>query len=161
MENKPELKIPDLEAKKPATLRLPFDPQKPPVPQIDGKAAAGTIIVTNGELELIVDRIYAPFLGQVEGVIEVTGNSMEPTFVSGARIAITRIDNYEKFDWGKCYYIIDKNRQGVIRRVCMSEYRESIMLVCDHPNKDLVPPLHRRLDNILTMFQVIAGITRQ
>src|ERR1043165_162971 len=74
----------ELDSQKPATLRLPLNPKIVPTPQTDGKAAAGTIRLYDDEPELIVDRISAPFLGPVDGVIEVTGESMTPTFSNGS-----------------------------------------------------------------------------
>ena len=55
----------------------------------------------------LVDRINAPFLGKGEGVIEVIGDSMAPTFINGCRIVIIRLNVYRILEWGKCYYIID------------------------------------------------------
>jgi phage repressor protein C with HTH and peptisase S24 domain len=74
-----------------ATLRLLLNSSRPAAPQTDAKASSGTVIFTNRGPELIVDRINAPFMDYVEGAIEVTGNSMEPTFRNGCRIAISRI----------------------------------------------------------------------
>ena len=71
MENKLEEKAVEIEVQKPATLKLPLNNTRPAVPQTDGKAASGTIIFTDDGPELIVDRINAPVLGVVEGVIEV------------------------------------------------------------------------------------------
>lgn len=160
MENKLELEMLDLEDNKPATLRLPFDYQKPSAPQTDGKAAAGNIVFINDEPELIVDRINAPFLGPVDGVIEVTGNSMEPTFVNGCRVGIIRLKDYSSLNWGLHYYIIDKNWQGIVRRVYQGEARGSLLLVSDNPNQGLFPPIIYHSGQIEAVFKIITSIIK-
>ncbi len=94
----------------------------------DGKAAAGTHYwLSNDEPELIVDRINAPFLGPVDGVIEVTGESMTPTFSNGCRVGIIRLNDSRILNWGLHYYIIDKNWQGIVRRVYQGETDGSLL----------------------------------
>jgi phage repressor protein C with HTH and peptisase S24 domain len=160
MENKLEEEQLELENQKPATLRLPLNVDRLPVPQTDGKAAAGTITFFNSEPELIVDRINAPFLGTVEGVVEVTGESMAPTFANGCRVVLIRLNNYRILDWGLYYYIIDKNWQGSVRRVYQGETEGSLRLESDNPNQDKFPPIQRQWDHIEAIFRVIAGILK-
>lgn len=158
MENKLEEEQLDLEVRKPATLRLPLNRNRAPIPQTDGKAAAGTILFLNNEPELIVDRINAPFLGPVEGIIEVSGESMAPTFASGCRVAISRLNNYRILDWGWYYYIIDKNWQGYVRRIYPGETDNSVCLLSDNPNQDKFPPVQRQWEHIEAIFRVMAAI---
>lgn len=160
MENKLEEEQLELEYQKPATLRLPLNHNRLPVPQTDGKAAAGTVTFHNDEPELIVDRINAPFLGTVEGVVEVTGESMAPTFSNGCRVGIIRLHNYRILDWGLYYYIIDKNWQGSVRRIYQGETESSLCLVADNPNQDKFPPIQRQWDHIEAIFRVTAGILK-
>jgi len=158
MENKLEEEQLDIEYQKPATLRLPFNRSRVPIPQTDGKAAAGTILFSNDEPELIVDRINAPFLGPVEGIIEVSGESMAPTFANGCRVAISRLNNYRILDWGWYYYIIDKNWQGYVRRIYPGETENSLCLMSDNPNQDKFPPIQRQWEHIEAIFRVMAAI---
>jgi phage repressor protein C with HTH and peptisase S24 domain len=160
MENKLDEEQLELEDKKPATLRLPFNRNRVPVPQTDGKAAAGTVTFFENEPELIVDRINAPFLGTVEGVVEITGESMEPTFCNGCRVAITRLNDFKRLNWGLYYYIIDKNWDGIVRRIYQGETENSIQLVSDNPNQDKYPPIQRQWEHIEAIFRVTAGILR-
>ena len=160
MENKLEEEQLELENQKPATLRLPFNRSRLPVPQTDGKAAAGTVIFFDNEPELIVDRINAPFLGAAEGVIEITGESMEPIFCNGCRIAIIRLNDHRVLHWGYHYYIIDKNWDGIVRRVYPGETENSIQLVSDNPNQDKFPPIQWQWENIVAIFRVTACILR-
>lgn len=148
------------EIQKPATLRLPLNLNLLPAPQTDGKAAAGTITFFNDEPELIVDRINAPFLGPVDGVIEVTGESMAPTFGNGCRVGIIRLNDSRILNWGLHYYIIDKNWQGIIRRVYKGETENSLLLVSDNPDQHLFPPIQRIWEQIEAVFKITAGILR-
>jgi len=161
MENKLEEEVFQFEMQKPATFRLPFSKGRPPVPQTNGRTAAGTVILTNNEPELIIDRLYAPFLDTVEGVIEVTGDSMEPTFKSGCRVAITRLNDYRMLNWGLYYYIIDTNWKGLVRRVYQGDIPNTIRLVSDSPHQERYPPIQCNWDQIKTIFKIIAWIIKQ
>jgi len=158
MENQLDEEHLEAEYQKPATLRLPLDRNRLPVPQTEGKASSGTITFFNDEPELIVDRINAPFLGPVEGAVEVSGESMDPTFTSGCRVVIIRLNNYRILDWGFHYYIIDKNWMGSVRRIYEGQTESSLRLVSDHPNQDKFPPVQRQWDHIEAIFRIIAGI---
>lgn len=160
MEGQKEEELMEFENKKPATLRLPLNLSKAARPQTDGKAAAGTVIFFENEPQLIVDRINAPFLGSVEGVIEVTGESMKPTFCNGCRIVVTRLNNYRNLHWGLYYYIIDKSWQGIVRRVYQGEIENSIKLVSDNPNQEKYPPVEKRIDQIEAILNVTAAIIK-
>lgn len=149
------------EIRKPTNIRLPLNANRKPASHADYRFAAGTVVVSNNEPELIVDRIHAPCLGNIEGLIEVTSNSMEPTYINGCRIAITRLNDYRILNWGQCYYILDKNWQGIVRRVYKSENENSIKLVSDHADQIMFPPFNRSWDEIAAIFQIIACIIKQ
>ncbi|OQP49389.1 hypothetical protein A4H97_29080 [Niastella yeongjuensis] len=148
----------DAESKKPATLRLLLRNRRPAVLQTDCKAATGSIIFSNDEPELIVDRINAPFLGFVEGVIEVTGHSMAPTFSNGCRITISRLTDNRTLTSGQYYYIIDTNWQGIVRRVYQGEKGNNIQLVSDNPDQFAFPPMEKSLDQIEAIFKIGASM---
>lgn len=160
MENRFEEDLLEQETKKPATMRLPLNPDRAPILQTDGLAAAGTIILHDGEPELIVDRINAPFLGPVDGVIEVIGDSMSPTFSNGCRIVIIRLNDFKILAWGLCYYIIDNNRMGLVRRVYQGQAENWLLLVADNPNQAMFPPIQRQQSDIGAIFKVVAGIQK-
>lgn len=153
MEMKEEEYKMDNEAKKPITIRLPLDIDRPPVYNIDGTLATGTIFLFNDVPQLIVERVNLPFLGTVEGAIEVTGASMEPTFKNGDRIAINRLRYFQILDWGRCYYIINKNLKGTLRRVYRGE--GGLQLLSDHPNQTLFPPIERTWDQIVAVLEIV------
>lgn len=143
------------------SIRLPLNANCKPAFQANCRVASGTVLFTNDEPELVVDRIHAPCLGNVEGMIEVTGDSMAPTYVNGCRIAITRLNDYRILNWGQCYYIFDKNWQGIVRRIYESEDKNSIQLVSDYPDQEIFPPFYRSWDEIAAIFQIIACIVKQ
>jgi len=160
MENKPvEEASPVYITQPPATMHLPLNPQAPATAQTSGKAASGTIVVNNDQPELIVDRIDAPFLGEVEGVVEMAGESMEPTFINGSRIAITRLKNPAILDWGECYYIINKNWLGLVRRIYF-ESVDSLRLVSDYIDQKKYPPIIRYWNEIEAIFKIKAVIQK-
>lgn len=161
MECKLENEFFEMEARKPATLRLPLHNAGPAVPQEDGKAASGTVIFSNNQPELIVDRIYAPCLCYAEGVVEVHGYSMEPIYSNGCRIAISRIRDWGITNWGDCYLLIDKNLQLVVRRVYAGKSDNNIILVADNPDQATFPPFEREWDQILAIFSITACIIKQ
>jgi transcriptional regulator with XRE-family HTH domain len=160
MEGKLEAEAFEFENKKPATLRLPFNPNRLPIPQTEGKVAAGTVIATDWGPELIVDRINAPCLGVMEGMIEVVGDSMAPTFINGSRIVIVRLKNNRLLNWGNSYYIMDHNWQGNVRRVYQGQTENHIQLVADHPDQRKFPPLERTWNEIAAIFKIIASINK-
>jgi hypothetical protein len=160
LENKQEEESFEIENKQPATLRLPLMNAGPAIPQSDGKAASGTVIFSNNEPELIVDRINVPCLGTVEGSIEIIGNSMEPFFCNGCRIAITRLSEYRSLEPDQYYFIIDINWQGIVRWVYQGEKDNSIRLVADNPDQLRYPPIERSLDQIKAILKVGAAIIK-
>lgn len=160
MENILEEEQLKLEYQKPATLRLPFNRNRLPVPQTEGKAAAGTVTFVDNEPELIVDRINAPFLGTGEGVIEVMGESMAPTFINGCRVVIIRLNDYRILNWGHYYYIIDKNWQGTVRRIYQGDIPNTIRLVSDSPHQEKYPPVQLQWDHIQAIFKIVALILK-
>jgi len=151
---------PIYEPQRTATIRLPLDPDKVAVSQVSGKAAAGTVTIENETPELIVDRIDAPFLGNVEGVVEITSDSMEPTLKKGWRIALARLKKTNIIHWGECYYVIDKNGEGIVKRLYKGDTEDYILLISDNPDKEKYPPIQLRLDEIEAILKVKAGILK-
>jgi phage repressor protein C with HTH and peptisase S24 domain len=150
----------DLETSKPATLRLPLDPNKPTLPQLDGKASSGAVIFTENGPELIVDRINAPFMGHIEGAVEITGESMEPTFKNGSRVAIIRLQNAQILDWGHYYLIIDYNHHSAVKRIYQGSAEGFIVLASDNLDQARFPPVERNQDQIIAILKVVGSINK-
>lgn len=122
----------------------------------DNNTAPGNVIVINKQPVLVASRIDAPVIGEVDGVIPVTGESMEPRFRSGNWIAIKKLRFTRIINAGFFYYIIDKNHTGLIRRVRPSGENNSIILTAEN-GKDY-PEITRKMDEILAIFSIEAVI---
>ena len=122
----------------------------------DNNAAPGNVIIINKQPILVASRIDAPVIGDVDGVIPVTGDSMEPRFRSGNFIAIKKLRFTRIINAGSFYYIIDKNNIGLIRRVRPAGEPNSIILISEN-GKDY-PEITRRMDEILAIFSIEAVI---
>jgi len=143
---------------KASTLKIPLKHSGKAVPLTTAIASPGSIVVVNGEPQLILDRIDAPILGEVEGLIEVIGEGMAPTFTNGCRVAISRLKNPEILNWGYYYFIVDKSWRGIVRRIYPGETENTIQLIADNEDQRKFPPITRSLDQIEAIFQVKAGI---
>jgi len=141
-----------------ATVVLPFNPDRLATPYTENKATAGTIIFLDQEPAIIVHRFDIPFLDYADGGIEVRGKGMEPTYPNGCIIGIIRMAHKEIIDWGHCYFIVDKNYQGTVRRVYPGENQNSLRLVCDNNNQEMFPPIQRKWDHIQTIFLIKSRI---
>jgi phage repressor protein C with HTH and peptisase S24 domain len=119
---------------------------------------SGTISVVDNTAAIIMEYIDAPFIGFVEGVVEVSGESMNPTLKSGDRLAIKQLPDMQLLLWGELYYIIDKNLQGVVKRVY--EFEGGIEMMSDHQDQRRYPPVKRKWNQIEAIFKVKADITK-
>lgn len=122
----------------------------------DNNVAPGNVIIINKQPILVASRIDAPVIGEVDGVIPVTGESMEPRFRSGNWIAIKKLRFIKIINAGFFYFIIDKNHTGLIRRVRPSGENNSIILTAEN-TKDY-PEITRKMDEILAIFSIEAVI---
>lgn len=122
----------------------------------DNNAAPGNVIVINKQPILVASRIDAPVIGDVDGVIPVTGDSMEPRFRSGNFIAIKKLRFTRIINAGAFYYVIDINHTGLIRRVRPAGETNSIILIAEN-GKDY-PETTRKMDEILAIFSIEAVI---
>lgn len=154
MEGKQDEDIKQIEIHKTDTLRLPLNRSRVAIPQTDGTKSIGTVMHANNEPELIVGRIDAPILGHLEGLVEVRGDSMAPTFPNGSFIAIRRMNDFRILNWGSHYYIIDINGYGRIRKVYQGDSDGCPLLHCDNSNDDLYPPMQMQWDQILAILDI-------
>ncbi len=127
-----------------------------PLLLFDNNAAPGTVITINEQPVLVAARIEAPVIGDVDGVIPVTGDSMEPKFRSGNWIAIKKLRFTKILNAGFFYYIVDRNLTGIIRRVRPGGENNSIILSAENA-KDY-PETSRKMDDVLAIFSIEAVI---
>lgn len=160
MENRQQEETFDLAPRKPFLLRLPFDKSKPAAPYQNNAMLTGTVILTNNEPEIIVERINAPFLGLVEGAIRITDDTMAPQFPVGSWVVISRLKNIRILYWGYYYYIVDSNLEGILRRIFPGGTKGTLKLVSDNEDQAKYPPVELPWDRIRTIFKVMGGIKR-
>jgi transcriptional regulator with XRE-family HTH domain len=125
------------------------------LPLADGNAPGITIL--NDKPMLVGWRIDAPVIGNFDCVIAVTGDSMEPKFKSGCWIALKKLRFTKILNGGYYYYIVDKNLQGLLRRVQPSAENNSIILIAEN---DQYPEIVRKMDDVLAIFSVEAVIMK-
>jgi transcriptional regulator with XRE-family HTH domain len=118
----------------------------------DNSAAPGTAIILNDKPVLILCRIEAPFMGDIDGVMQVPDESMEPKFKSGNWIALKKLRFTKIINAGYYYYVIDKNLKGLLRRVRPAAESNSIILIAE--NEKDYPEITRNWDDILAIFSV-------
>jgi phage repressor protein C with HTH and peptisase S24 domain len=118
---------------------------------------AGTFETWNNESTVVLDFMKAPFIGELEGVVEVTGDDMIPTFRPGTRVAVQRLSDPKIFTPGQFYFIIDRNGQSFVRRM-MEGTRDDVILKSD--NERLYPQFKRNWRDIKAVFKIKADINR-
>jgi transcriptional regulator with XRE-family HTH domain len=124
----------------------------------DSKAVPGTILTISDKPVLIAWRVDAPVIGDVDGVIPVIGDSMEPKFKSGNWIALKKLRFTKIINAGYYYYVVDKNLKGLLRRVRPAAENNSIILAAEN-DKDY-PEITRKMDDILAIFSIEAVIVK-
>jgi len=142
---------------KPLKVKISLsDPRKLPEP-VNEKAPAGSVMLIGDERCLIAECIDAPFLGNIEGIIEINDDSMEPVFKRGGRATIYRLADQRLLTWGKYFFVIDKNLKGIIRRIYPGKTADTILLVSENAQ---YPPITRQWDQIESIFLVTAVILK-
>lgn len=124
----------------------------------DNNAVPGSIISLNNKPVLVAWRMDSPFMGVVDGVIPVTGDSMEPKFKNGNLIALKKLRFIKIINAGYYYYIIDKNHQGLLRRLRPAPESNSVILTAE--NEKGYPETTRQFDDVLAIFSIEALITK-
>jgi transcriptional regulator with XRE-family HTH domain len=123
----------------------------------DNNAIPGSTIIINDKPVLITWRVDAPVIGNVDGVIPVTGDSMEPKFKSGNWIALKKLRYTKIINAGYYYYVVDKNLTGLLRRVQPASENNSIILIAEN---NQYPEIVRKMDDVLAIFSVEAVIVK-
>ncbi len=106
---------------------------------------------------VVLDYLRAPFIGETEGVIEITGDDMSPTFRPGTRVAVQRLQDPKIFTPGQFYLIIDRNGQSFVRRMLEGSGHE-VVLKADN-DRDF-PQFRRSWKDIRAVFKIKADINK-
>jgi len=125
-----------------------------PLPLADGNPG---ITILNDKPMLVGWRIDAPVIGNFDCVITVSGDSMEPQFKGGCLVALKKLRFTKILNAGYYYYIIDKNLQGLLRRVQPAAENNSIILIAEN---EKYPEIVRKMDDVLAIFSVEAVIIK-
>ncbi len=125
------------------------------VPLIDGNASG--ITMHNDKPMLVGWRLEAPMIGFFDCVIAVAGDSMEPKFKNGCFIALKKLRFTKILNAGYYYYIVDRNLQGLLRRVQPAAESNSIIMIAEN---EQYPKIIRKLDDVLAIFSVEAVISK-
>jgi hypothetical protein len=136
-------------------ITVPLKNEGQPTPLLTPKGGAGTVLFEQDGPKLIVHRIDAPFLSEIIGMVNVPGNSMEPTFKNGSYIGIVMLKDLASLEWGECYYILDSNFQGMVKRIYAGEQENTIVLTADHPEQKY-PPITKTFTQIEAIFKIKA-----
>lgn len=141
-------------------VRIPVNGTGRPLPYEYPDTAAGTVQQLNDKFELIAYRIEAPVFIKILGLVVMIGRSMEPTYKDKQKIGIARIDDITRLDWGECYFVIDNNFSGTVKRVY--EGTSGLQLISDNTdlkpgssNQMLYPPIEIAWEKIRAIFKVI------
>jgi phage repressor protein C with HTH and peptisase S24 domain len=129
-----------------------------PLPLAEANGIPGAIITINKKPVLMAWRMDLPFIGEVDGVIPVIGDSMEPKFKSGNLVALKKLRFTKIINAGYYYYVIDKNHKGLLRRVRPGAENNSIILSAENEND--YPEITRKMDDILAIFSIEAVIMK-
>jgi len=130
-----------------------------PFPWLDENAAPGNIIAMSDKPILIARRNDSSIIGVVDGLIQVTGDSMDPRYKSGYWIALKKLRFTKILNAGFCYFIIDKNLQGLLRKVQPSIENNSVTLLSE--NETMYPSITKSMDDILAIFSIEGSIIKQ
>lgn len=126
-------------------------------PVYNTKASAGHAIFFNDRPELIAEYVDIPFIGKSDGVIEIVGSSMSPTYLNGTRIAVRKLEDKQLIYPNECYYIIDANYDGRVKRLIKSEKEDHIILRSD--NKEY-PDVELPWSKIISVCKILCRIIK-
>ena len=115
--------------------------------------------IEKNKLLQLAELLYA-HLGHIDRLVEITGDCMIPAFKPGSLVALKTLPNPELLYWSEYYYIIDKNGQGLVRRVYASKIQKCITLVADHPDQDKHPPISISWNQVKSIYKVKAEIVK-
>lgn len=136
-------------------MELPFGPARL---QRNDNISPDTVISTTPVPELIVERILSPVLGNIEGLLEVSSDNMDPTIKKGFHIGLSRLPKKYFLYTGFIYYVIDSNYQCHITRIFSGQTDDDFLLVSD--NKEKYPAVNLKQDQIKCICKAVAIIEK-
>lgn len=129
-----------------------------PIPVFNTRAFAGVNPLIDDHPELIIEYADMPFIGRSDGIIEISGDSMYPTFKNGTRIAVRKLEERQLVYYGECYYIIDKNFDGKIKRLFQGKDPDHIILKSDN---EKFPEMEWSWENVISVCKILCRIIKE
>ncbi len=132
------------------------DNPKEGIPLIPFSAMAGALIGEQSVLEYECERYVVPAFNGADFLMQVKGNSMMPTYISGDIVACQRVPMSGLFfQWNKPY-VLDTAQGAIIKRLKPGSDKQHVLIVSDNKEYD---PFELPYEDIYAVALVI-GIIR-
>lgn len=126
------------------------------IPLIPLSAMAGAFTGDTSVMEYECERYVIPAFKGADFLIQVKGDSMQPTYYSGDLVACERVPlNVIFFQWNKTY-VLDTKQGPLIKRIMPGSDSEHILIVSDNNN---YPPFELSKDQFYGVA-LVRGIVR-
>lgn len=126
------------------------------IPLIPFSAMAGALTGEQSVLEYECERYVVPAFSGADFLMQVKGNSMMPTYISGDIVACQRVPMSGLFfQWNKPYFL-DTVQGAIIKRIKPGSDKKHILIVSDNKEYD---PFELPYEDIYAVALVI-GIIR-
>lgn len=126
------------------------------IPLIPLSAMAGAFTGDTSMMEYECERYVIPAFKGADFLIQVKGDSMQPTYYSGDLVACERVPlNDLFFQWNKTY-VLDTKQEPLIKRIMPGSDSEHILIVSDNNN---YPPFELSKDQFYGVA-LVRGIVR-
>lgn len=134
----------------------PTNNPKEGIPLIPFSAMAGVLTGEQSVLEYECERYVVPAFNGADFLMQVKGNSMMPTYISGDIVACQRVPMSGLFfQWNKPY-VLDTAQGAIIKRIKPGSDKQHILIVSDNKEYD---PFELPYEDIYAVALVI-GIIR-
>lgn len=84
-------------------------------------------------MEYDCERYVVPAFRKADYLIQIRGNSMTPTYLSGDIVACQRITMGHFFQWNEVY-VLDTDQGVIIKRVKRGTDAEHLLIISDNPD---------------------------
>lgn len=126
------------------------------IPLIPFSAMAGALTGEQSALEYECERYVVPAFNGADFLMQVKGNSMMPTYISGDIVACQRVPMSGLFfQWNKPY-VLDTAQGAIIKRIKPGFDKQHVLIVSDNKEYD---PFELPYEDIYAVALVI-GIIR-
>lgn len=126
------------------------------IPLIPLSAMAGAFTEETAVMEFECERYVIPAFKGADFLIQVKGDSMQPTYYSGDLVACQRVPlNDIFFQWNKAY-VLDTKQGPLIKRIMPGADEDHIRIVSDNTN---YPPFELSKDQF-NGVALVRGIVR-